>query len=386
MSVEELPLRRSPASLAPATHILALLLAGRLMVWLCAYLGLALLDGPPKPGNVFPGNLFLDGWTRWDAGWYARIAADGYTNAPLPGSRQTDVAFFPLYPILMRGVAAALGDVYVAGILIANAAYVVAGLLLHRLVAARLDDETGTRAVLLLAAQPYGWAFSAVYAESLLLCGWCAAMLLATRGHWVWAGIAAAAATATKPSGVAIVPALLLLAWAQSGWNCRRTLRPAGAALIGLAGIGAYAAFLWVRFGSPWVYFDAQRGWAEQHSLAALRALVTSVSDAGFGAVASGNIPILPLAQLVWGLITVAALLLAWRRLPGAWSLLAWLALALAAMRWESYGRLMAPAFPVVVALASLRWRGDAFALLVASMSMLLGVLTICYAHLVWVG
>ena len=45
---------------------------------------------------------------RWDAGWYIGIAESGYSywgNL----SRQSNVAFFPAYPLAMRATAALLG-------------------------------------------------------------------------------------------------------------------------------------------------------------------------------------------------------------------------------------------------------------------------------------
>ncbi len=73
---------------------------------LLALLAVALL--PPEDGRaVDPGwqNL-LDAWQRWDADWFLRIAGEGYD----PGNGSA--AFFPLYPLLVRAVAAPFGDGY----------------------------------------------------------------------------------------------------------------------------------------------------------------------------------------------------------------------------------------------------------------------------------
>src|SRR5689334_10637806 len=44
-------------------------------------------------------DAFWDRFARYDSGWYRGIAADGY--AFIPGGR-SNLAFFPLYPLLMR--------------------------------------------------------------------------------------------------------------------------------------------------------------------------------------------------------------------------------------------------------------------------------------------
>src|SRR5947199_1053148 len=45
------------------------------------------------------GHPFINMWSRWDAGWYLEIAQNGYSFTP---GKQSDVAFFPLYPNLIR--------------------------------------------------------------------------------------------------------------------------------------------------------------------------------------------------------------------------------------------------------------------------------------------
>ena len=47
------------------------------------------------PSGIDP----LDDWARWDGRWYVEIAEHGYTYDP---NAQSSVAFFPLYPALMR--------------------------------------------------------------------------------------------------------------------------------------------------------------------------------------------------------------------------------------------------------------------------------------------
>src|SRR5664280_1426927 len=40
--------------------------------------------------------------TRWDSGWYLSIAESGYELPPSVRHQNTNHAFFPLYPLLMR--------------------------------------------------------------------------------------------------------------------------------------------------------------------------------------------------------------------------------------------------------------------------------------------
>src|SRR5438874_7753063 len=47
----------------------------------------------PESSSLWP---FIGPWERWDALWYHHLAASGY-HTP------SDAAFFPLYPLLIRG-------------------------------------------------------------------------------------------------------------------------------------------------------------------------------------------------------------------------------------------------------------------------------------------
>ncbi|MGO8744660.1 MAG: mannosyltransferase family protein, partial [Thermoguttaceae bacterium] len=62
------------------------------------------------------GSPYLEATTRWDAQWYLRIAAEGYFYTP---EAESSVAFFPVYPLLVRGVYRLTGlPASVAGLLV----------------------------------------------------------------------------------------------------------------------------------------------------------------------------------------------------------------------------------------------------------------------------
>src|SRR5579862_5130936 len=71
-------------------------------------------------------------WTldRWDGSWYRMVARSGYLLVP---GRQSDPAFFPLYPILLRIVHAAGVGWGVAGPLLSNLAFLVGRMLFYQL-------------------------------------------------------------------------------------------------------------------------------------------------------------------------------------------------------------------------------------------------------------
>jgi len=216
----------------------------------------------------------LEGYFRFDGYWYLRIATQGYSyNGP---RRQASVAFFPGYPLAVRAANAFLHNPYQAGILVAVLAAPVAVQLLHSWVSSSFDARTAAIAVALVVAWPYAYyLFGVIYSDALFLVFTFAAFVLLERGHPWLATLAATAATASRPVGVAVTAGLLVRALERDGvlrtrWSpdddgplerprlarlhLRRlrltTLAPAAS----IAGMVGYCAFLWYRFGEPFAF------------------------------------------------------------------------------------------------------------------------------------
>src|SRR5262245_55557791 len=95
---------RSGRLLGESRDPLLIFAVTRAALFLVAYLGLAVMPLSPDPAvetssgtpwRGFPDNLWLDGWTRWDAGWYRHIAVHGYTDAVVGPTGQRNLAFYP---------------------------------------------------------------------------------------------------------------------------------------------------------------------------------------------------------------------------------------------------------------------------------------------------
>src|SRR5262249_53553555 len=122
----------------------------------------------PLHGATGPQSLRsqLLAWYHWDAIAYVRIARHGYAS---PSS----TAFFPLWSLLMRGLGGLFGGSleadYVAGLLLANACFYAALVLLYHLLASQFAPEVARVALICLAFHPYALFFFAGYTESLFL-------------------------------------------------------------------------------------------------------------------------------------------------------------------------------------------------------------------------
>src|SRR4051794_19647607 len=179
-----------------------------------------------------------DVWARWDSGWFLRIAEHGYHSG-------AETAFYPLYPGLLAGLGRAFGGHYVvAGVALSLAACFVSFLLLHRIAEERLGADGARRAVLYLAFFPMALFLQAVYSESVYLLLTIGVFLLAERRRFLEASVLAGLALLARPTGIALLPPLALMAW-------RSPLR--GRALASLAAAPAiFAVFplvLWQQTG-----------------------------------------------------------------------------------------------------------------------------------------
>src|SRR5215210_9377058 len=89
---------------------------------------------------------------RWDSAWYLTIADSGY------GGSTARAAFFPLYPLLVRGVGTVSGGSHaallIAAFLVSLAAFLAALVLLYRLVELELGRPLAQPVLLLLAVFP----------------------------------------------------------------------------------------------------------------------------------------------------------------------------------------------------------------------------------------
>ena len=205
---------------------------------------------------------------RWDAHWYRRIAEHGYGHVRVApdGRALADYVFFPLYPWTERLVSGLTGlTVMHAGLAISAACSVVAAAGIF-VVGSKV---VGRRAALVLVALwsvlPIAVVQSMAYSESLFtaLTAWTFVALL--RDRYLLAGALACLAGLTRPSGAAVVAAVVVAAAVR----LRSTpTRPAperarlcvGAALAPLGTLGFLGYVGWQR-GEPAGYLHAASGW-----------------------------------------------------------------------------------------------------------------------------
>ena len=309
-------------------------------------------------------NAFWDPFTRYDSGWYYGIARTGYdASAAIAGGR-SNIAFFPVYPMLMRYVGRLFGrapsDVYLGGIVVAWASFVLAMVALYHLAGLDLPRRRAERAVLLTAAFPFAFFFGVAYSESTFLLFTVTAFYLLRTRRWMLGGLAAAVAGATRATGIVMWPALAWIAWRSAEPTARDRLQAVGALGLAATGFAAYCLYIYSVSGNPLLWAAAITRWDYHPGGAPWSAplnLIARLVTQPFTYLTSD--PMAPYDTLngATGILFATAVPFVWRRLGAAYGLfmLANLWLPLSSGTFEGMGRYCAVLFPCFIWLASIR-------------------------------
>jgi len=236
----------------------------RALVLLFAALGYFLLasvhEGISVPLDE-PAPWFLSIWYQWDANWYMSIVTHGY---PWMVDEQSNVAFFPLYPLAVRGLGLVFGGRFLLAGLILSSAFLFCGMVyLYRLVKIDYGAEIARRAVWLMGIFPTSIFFTTLYTESLFMMTSVASFYYARKGRWAMAGLWGLLASLTRVTGLLLV---LPLAWeyfGQHSFSLKKIIRPSALwmALVP-GGVLLYMAYLYVSMGKPLAFAETQvTGW-----------------------------------------------------------------------------------------------------------------------------
>jgi len=353
--------------------VLAPFLFTRILTATVALAAVTLFSAPTScPDVCHPStNPLLDAATRWDAKAYVDIAHEGYGTVP------ANNAYFPLYPFLMRLLAALFGgtdDAYlVAGLVISNIALLVALVYLASLVAIDRDATAGTRGALYLLVFPTSVFLAVVYPESLLLALSIGAVYHARRGQWLPAALLGALAALTRPFvGAAVAVPLAIEAFRRSGPRAAVvTAVPAAATLVG------WLVALWRITGDPKAILTAEANWGVGPSLP-FEAFTDLFDPKVYG---------FPYFVLGFTLLIGALVLLSWRYLRPSLAAYATVVfvISVATGSLTSSPRYYLSVFPafIVLALVARGWPGRAYVALGAAVSV---VFTAMYALWFWVA
>lgn len=286
---------------SPAWRVAGILLATKLLYWLLVC-GFILAWGERFDEQA--SHMIRRGWfppeapppeygrwerhfATWDAKHYLYLATHGYA----PEVRS--IAFYPLWPILIRTCTPLLGGNPVwAGLVLANVFSLVAWFWFHRITARRYGEAAANGSLAFLLAFPGALFFQFIYTEALFFLLLMALWWGLERRRWTVATVAALLLPLTRGVGVfAVLPVgwHLLHSRGFRLWRKRQQAAagtdsgctpeeagvtralpvPWGLLVAPVAGWGVYLLLMWHWTGNPWSGIDAQKYWGV-HSISNL--------------------------------------------------------------------------------------------------------------------
>lgn len=323
------------------------------------------------------GAHWWDVLATWDGWWYLQVAEKGYDPRPLERLdseglftvKQNSVAFFPLYPGLIRGVSEVTGlGLFGSGILVSVIASFVAAAGIYAVVSLLAGTRAGTIAAGLWAVAPGAGVEWAVYSESLFvaIAAWCCYCVMKRR--WVAAGLLAFVAGLNRPTSAALIGAVGLAALVTlARRESRREHGVAGPVYAMVAaplGLLTYVTWVGLSMGDLTAYFTLQReGWAHYFDFGAYTLDVLGNTAIGkHNYLFAFSVPDLLAVQLVLALPFLLALML--RKKPPlvlvAYTLASILTVLGTQQMFGNTPRYLLPCFPLLLAPAAamsrLKW------------------------------
>lgn len=321
-------------------EILPIIIITILGTYLFSYVSYILIQ------DMYPESL-LEIWSRWDTRHYLTIAEKGYGS-----SANNLLAFFPLYPYLIKALSLVFQNYTLAGLVISNLAYAVAAYFLYELVRLDYEKEDAYRAIIYLSVFPTAYFLHAAYTESLFLALSIGSFYFARKKRWLLAGIFGMLSAATRITGILLVPVLVIEYLSQKNYKIR-DIRP-DILWIGIIGLGllAYLILNYVVAGDPFYFLELQRqSWSRKIALPYV----------GF-VNAIGGLPGDPPTEasrkdwieLIFGLLALMGVIYSFFRLRLSYSLyvlLTWL-LITSNVFWLSLPRFTLTMFPLIILMA----------------------------------
>ena len=256
----EKPGRRSsrPERRHPVVQICLAMLAARVVLLLLAYLWSLVIHGY-QGGLLDMGSL----WYRGDVANYLSIARDGYG---LGGDAVHHLAFFPLYPWLVR----LLGSSFAGGLILSNLCAVAAGYLLYELTLQDGDRAAAVRAAKFSILFPASFLLGVPLSDGLFLLLSVLCLLLCRKKHWFLGSLVGGLAALTRSFGILLlVPvgweyalAVCKLHRSQKQTSGRKTARAVlwGVCLLLIPlGLAGYLGLNQVVAGNPFAFLTEQK-------------------------------------------------------------------------------------------------------------------------------
>jgi Gpi18-like mannosyltransferase len=203
---------------------------------------------PAPPGGI----AATGGWNvfaAWDSNFYERIAIFGY-NTPHA------IAFFPLFPLLVRWLMTLGLPFIVAGTLVNNLAFLAALIFIYNWVASSHSISIARWTTVVLTLFPLSIFGTVIYSEGLYLLFSAVALRAFEQKRYWWVVLGGSLATATRPTAIALIPTFLIVSWREG-----RKLKAYVASLATGLGVFFYSLYCQIYFQDAFAFIHVQKAW-----------------------------------------------------------------------------------------------------------------------------
>jgi len=205
-----------------------------------------------------PLHTLWQSWRHWDSGHFVVVAQNGYVKL-------YDTAFFPLFPMLERGLSLLTHrDPFIAGLIISDVATLVLFTVLYQLVREDFDVERANHTVLYLSIFPTAFFFAAAYNEALFLCFVLISFYNMRHGRWWLAGIFGFCSGLTRSFGLLLVLPFCYEYLQQHQLNLRKIRFDVVSVILIPAAIMIFGLYCYLRFHDFLAFSHAEFEWHRQ--------------------------------------------------------------------------------------------------------------------------
>lgn len=204
--------------------------------------------------------ILLNFWNHWDAGHYLTIAQDGYSLA------KSNMAFFPLYPLLIKVFSTVLGFKLAAYFI--NFFALIGTLIgLFKLVKLDFEEDTSWRSIFYLLLFPTAIFLTAFYTESLFLLLTIWTFYLVRKKNWLIAGVFGLLAGLTRIESAAICLFMIYEYLNDKNFDFKKIKKEFIYCFFPLIGILLYSLYLKLQFGQFLIFLKSQASWGKTFTL-----------------------------------------------------------------------------------------------------------------------
>ncbi|HEY9060740.1 MAG TPA: hypothetical protein VIO64_09600 [Pseudobacteroides sp.] len=177
--------------------ILLMVISTRLILFLLAFMGWMIT----KDQSIGFWSSMEMLWNKWDSGHYMYIAENWYTN-DLESDKRYHLVFYPLYPVLIKGVYFFVKSYFWSGVIVSNISLFLGCTYLYKLVKIDYEEDVAFRAVKYVLIYPITFFLSITFSESVFFTLSIMTVYYLRRHKWFLTGICGMFAAVSRNFGI----------------------------------------------------------------------------------------------------------------------------------------------------------------------------------------